>query len=88
MAVAAINAQPRHVMLMAERDRLGASHPGVRHVWRALELNAGPERERKKEDRAEDGGARDCISTAMENLHRSDFHCSGNSSCSSRVDAA
>lgn len=69
MAIPAINPQSGDVVLMAERNRLWPRHPGIGYIGRALQLNACPENERDKKNRPEDGGAGDCVSTAMKNLH-------------------
>lgn len=68
-------------MLMTERHRLGSNYFCIGDIRRALELNARPEDDRNKEDRAEDGGTGDGVRTAMKNLHRLGFHCSAIASC-------
>jgi len=73
MAIAAIDAQPGDVMLMAERDRLGPRHLGVSYVGRPLQLEHRPQQRRDQEYRPVNRGAGDCVRTAMKNLHRSEL---------------
>ena len=73
MAVTAIDPQSSDVMLVAERNRLRPRHFCISHIGRALELNARPKDKGNEKDRPKDRGARNCISTAMKNLHRSEL---------------
>ena len=57
-------------MLVAEWRRLRPDNSGVGHVGRALELNGGPKQYGHNKYRTKDGGAGNCVRTAMKNLHR------------------
>src|SRR5437016_11879587 len=71
VAVAAINAESCHVVLMAEGNRLRPHHARIRHVGGALNLRRGPEQKGDNEYRSKNCGPRNCISTAMKDLrHR------------------
>src|SRR5208337_3697124 len=73
VAVTAIDAQPAHMVLVAERHRLRPRHLGVGDIGRALPLQAGPEQPRNHHHRAVNHGAENCIRTTVKNLHRSDI---------------
>ena len=75
VAVSAINPQRGHMMLMAEWRRLWPGDAGIGHVGRALELNARPKHACQSKYPRVNGSARDDVSAAMENLHRSEFFC-------------
>src|SRR5258705_9929746 len=75
VAIPAINSQRGHMMLMAEWRRLRPRDAGIGHVGRALKLNARPEHACQSKYPRVNGGARDDVSAAMENLHRSEFFC-------------
>src|SRR5208282_6054938 len=69
VTVAAVEAEPGHVMLVAEGHRLRLSYSRISDVGRALELYQPPEQGCHNEDRAEQRGPGDCISAAWKNLH-------------------
>src|SRR5581483_2269863 len=71
VAIAAIDAEPRHMMLVAERHWLRFGDGRVSHVRRALELDARPKRDGRHKYRSKNCGPRDCVSTAMKDLHLS-----------------
>src|SRR5580700_7199938 len=73
MAVAAINSQSGHMMLMAERDRLRPRHFSVSNIGRALQLQHRPEQRRDQENRPVNRGTGDCVRAAMKNLHGSEL---------------
>src|SRR5271169_1424078 len=73
MAVAAIDAQTRHVMLVAKRNRLRASHFGVGNVGRTLQFEHGPQQRSDQEDGSVNRGAGYCVRAAMKNLHQSEL---------------
>ena len=71
VAIAAIDAQARHVVLVAEGHRLRRA--GLRH--KSCKANAAisssrPEQRRHQEYRAINRGPGNCVRTAMKNLHR------------------
>src|SRR5437588_501275 len=71
VAVAAINAESGHVVLMAEGNRLRPHHARIRHVGGALNLRRGPEQKGDNEYRSKNCGPRNCSSNAMKDLrHR------------------
>jgi hypothetical protein len=63
------------MMLMAEWRRLRPRDAGIGYVGRALKLNARPEHACQSKYPRVNGSARDDVSVAMENLHRSEFFC-------------
>jgi hypothetical protein len=71
MTVAAINAQPRHVMLVAKWHRLWFPHARKRHVRRSLYGIRDPAQCSNHKHRAKDGGAGQSIRTAMKDLRHS-----------------
>ena len=73
VAVTAVDAESGHVVLMAEGHRLRLAHSGIRYVRRALNLIGHAAQCRNDEYRAEDGGARKSIRTAMKDLRHSLF---------------
>src|SRR6266436_2205988 len=75
VAVPAINPQRRHMMLMAEWRRLWPGDAGIGYIGRALELNARPQHACQGKYPRVNRSARDDVSVAMENLHRSEFFC-------------
>jgi hypothetical protein len=71
VAVAAIDAQPSHMMLMTEWHWLRFPHAGVGHVRRSLYCVGDPAQSSDYEYGAKDGGARQSIRTAMKDLRHS-----------------
>src|SRR5437016_14639016 len=69
MAVAAINPQSGHVMLMTEWRRLWPRHFRVGHVGRPLKLNGSPQQHGHNKYRAKNRGAGNCVRTEMKYLH-------------------
>jgi len=57
VAIAAVDAQPTGVMLMAERHRLLALDPLIGGIWRTDHAADHPQHERDDEDSAEDRDA-------------------------------
>ena len=68
VAVAAIDAQSRHVVLVAERHRLHAAQRLLRRVGRALHLERRPQQTGDHDHHGDDRSARNCIRTTMEDL--------------------
>src|SRR5437773_4184846 len=75
MTITAIDPQRRHVVLMAKRRGLRTRHASVGHIGGALELNAKPKATGQSKYSRVNGSARNNVSAAMENLHRSEFFC-------------
>jgi len=73
VAIAAINADGSHVVLMAERHRLRTDHAGIGHIGRSLQLDARPKHECGCKDPRVNRGPRNYICATVENLHRSEF---------------
>jgi len=69
VAVAAINSQASHMMLVAEGSRLRLYNAFIGYVGRALDLGHRPEDERDDEHRSKNRGPRECVRTAMKDLH-------------------
>ena len=69
MAVATVDPQAGHMMLVTERHRLGLGHARISHIRRTLDLRHRPEQGGYDEYSTKDGGPRERIRTAMENLH-------------------
>src|SRR5215210_578295 len=69
MAVAAVDPEARHVMLMAERHGLLEDHTLPRGVWRPEERRERPSEESQEEDRPEDADLGDRVRAAVEDLH-------------------
>src|SRR5207248_5844600 len=70
VTIAAINAQPRNVVLVAERHRLRPRYSRVGYIGRTLNIGGRPEQCRHHANGAIDGGPRYRVRTAMKNLHR------------------
>ena len=70
MTVTAIDPEPRDMMLVTKRYGLIFMNAGVGDVRRALEFHQNPAQSCHDEHRAEDRRPRQCVTTAMENLHR------------------
>jgi hypothetical protein len=68
MAVAAIDAEPGNVMLVAEGHGLRLSHSGVRNVRRTLDFHRHPAERGNHEDRAKNRGPGQGVRAAMKNL--------------------
>src|ERR1700733_5214900 len=68
MAVAAVNAEPGDVMLMAEGNGLRPARSGVGNVRRTLHLQRSPTEHGKHEDRAKNRGPGEGVRAAMKNL--------------------
>lgn len=58
MAIAAVDAETGHVVLVAERDGLRLAYSGVGDVGRTLNFHRYPAQGCDYKDRAKDGGAR------------------------------
>ena len=69
VTVAAVDAQPGHMVLVAKRDRLRLSHSGIRDVRRALNLHHGPKQPGHGKNREDHGGPGNGIAAAWKNLH-------------------
>jgi hypothetical protein len=80
VAVAAIDTQRGHVVFVAERRWLRPRYPRIRDVGRALKIHASPKRKGKREDPHINRGPGNYVSAAMENLHRSGFFLTAESS--------
>ena len=73
MAVAAVNPQSSHMMLVTERNRLGARHFGIGNVRRTLQFQYSPQQRGDQEDGPVNRGAGYCVRAAMKNLHQSEL---------------
>ena len=71
MAVAAVDAQTRDVVLVAEGNGLRLADSGVSDVGRTLYLVGDPAQRSDDEHRAKNGGARQGIRAAMKDLRHS-----------------
>src|SRR5258707_3139147 len=68
MAIAAVNAQPCHMVLMAEGDGLRLAHAGIGNVRGALHLHGNPQQGSNHKYRAKNCGPGQGIGAAMKNL--------------------
>ena len=68
VAIAAVNADGRYMVLMAERNWLLAGHAGLRHVARAVHRNNDGENTGDDKDRSEDAEFRKGVRAAVEDL--------------------
>ena len=82
MAVAAIDAVARRVVLVAERHRLRLGNILIGGIGRALHFQSRPQQHRHDHHYSDDRGARNCIRTTMEDLgHLCEaFHSAGSGS--------
>src|ERR1700680_4123786 len=71
VAVAAVDADAPHVMLMAERHRLLPGHRRPSAVVRLVQFIARPAQKPYKKDRAVNRNARQCVRTVMKDLRHS-----------------
>ena len=69
VAIAAVNAEAGHVMLVAERHRLRSSDAGIRDVGRALELPQAPAQPCDDNGNYYQRSAGNVIAAAWKNLH-------------------
>jgi hypothetical protein len=69
VAITAVNANRRHVMLVAEGRRLRPRNPSVGHIRRPLKLNASPQHAGKRKNPGVDRSSGYYVRTAMKNLH-------------------
>ena len=70
VAIAAVNAQPADMVLMAKGNRLRPHHFGVSDVGRPLQFEQCPQQGRDQKYCPVNRGTGDCVRTAMKNLHR------------------
>src|SRR5580704_1957090 len=70
VAIAAVNAQPANMVLMAKGNRLRPHHFGVSDVGRPLQFEQCPQQGRDQKYCPVNRGTGDCVRTAMKNLHR------------------
>jgi len=70
MTVAAVDAQSANMVLVAERHGLRTGDLGVRYIRRPLQFEHCPQQHGHEEYRPVNRGARDCVGTAVKNLHR------------------
>ena len=71
VAMAAVDAEPLHVMLVAERNRLLARHAGARHIRRTVQSHQKPQKSAQEENRPENTDLRDGVGAGVKNLrHR------------------
>jgi len=68
MTIAAVDAEPGDVMLMAERNGLRLAHARISDIGRALDFVRDPAQSSYDEDCAKYRGARQCIRAAMKDL--------------------
>jgi len=68
MAIAAVDAESGHVMLMAEGDRLRLSNARVGNKGGSLNRVEDPSQSGNNKDSTEDSGARQRIRAAMKDL--------------------
>jgi hypothetical protein len=81
VAIAAVDTERSHVVLVAERRRLGPSYARICDIRRALEIYAGPQSKGERKDPHINRGPGNYVSAAMENLHRSGFFLQRNLQC-------
>ena len=72
MTVAAVDAEPGNVMLVAKGHGLRLAHARISNVGRALDLKEDPKDCGDDEDRPIDRGPRHRIRTARKDLHSTD----------------
>ena len=68
VAVAAVQPDPAHMVLVGEGDRLRRRHPPQGDVGGALHQQQDPEQPADEEERAENADARDGIGARVEDL--------------------